>query len=282
MQRCPASLRLLSRSAVPRVSAQTNLASRRVTGGSRWLSSGSPESSSAASARGRNAIGPFTIRSGAVFLLTGAGLYYYFQQEKAKLQQRKSAETANQKVGRPKIGGPFELTDQDGKTFSDKDLLGKWSLVYFGFTNCPDICPEELDKMSIVVKDIAKSHATDILPVFITCDPARDDVKAVKAYIRDFHPSLVGLTGSYEDIKKTCKAYRVYFSTPPNAKPTDDYLVDHSIFFYLMDPNGKFVDAFGRSMGPDEVKTKIGKYLDEFKSKDGKPFWYEQQQQQQQ
>ncbi|KAK4055657.1 Cu-binding protein [Microbotryomycetes sp. JL201] len=280
---------------------QPSLASRRAAGATRWVSSGSPESSSAASARGRNAIGPFTIRSGAVFLLTGAGLYYYFQQEKAKLQQRKSAETANQKVGRPKIGGPFELTDQDGKTFSDKDLLGKWSLVYFGFTNCPDICPEELDKMSVVVKDIgtsrlvvlntheaggfiivstAKSHETDILPVFITCDPARDDVKAVKAYIRDFHPSLVGLTGSYDDIKKTCKAYRVYFSTPPNAKPTDDYLVDHSIFFYLMDPNGKFVDAFGRSMGPDEVKTKIGKYLDEFRSKDGKPFWYEQQQQQ--
>jgi protein SCO1/2 len=75
-----------------------------------------------------------------------------------------------------------------------------------------------------------KAHGKDsILPVFITCDPARDDVKAIKAYCSDFHPTLVGLTGTYEDIKKTCKTYRVYFSTPPDAKATDDYLVDHSI-----------------------------------------------------
>ncbi|KAK4057872.1 Cu-binding protein [Microbotryomycetes sp. JL221] len=281
MQRFPTALRLLSRSRHAQVPTRAWSTSRLgQTVAQRSLSS-SPESSSASAARGRNAIGPFTLRSGAVFLLTGAALYYYFQQEKQKLTQRKKDETANQKVGRPKIGGPFVLTDQDGKPFGDKDMLGKWSLVYFGFTNCPDICPEELDKMSIVVSDISKSHETSILPVFITCDPARDDVAAVKAYIRDFHPSLVGLTGTYDDIKKTCKQYRVYFSTPPNAKATDDYLVDHSIFFYLMDPNGKFVDAFGRSMGPEEVKTKIARYLDEWKVKDGKPFWYEQSQQSQ-
>ncbi|KAL7008683.1 Cu-binding protein [Cystobasidiomycetes sp. EMM_F5] len=103
-----------------------------------------------------------------------------------------------------------------------------------------------------------------VLPVFITCDPARDSVQAIKAYCKDFHPTLVGLTGSYDDIKRTCKAYRVYFSTPPNTKATDDYLVDHSIFFYLMDPEGQFVDAFGKSFSADEVTHKVDTYMKEW------------------
>ncbi|SCV70617.1 BQ2448_3379 [Microbotryum intermedium] len=258
----------------------------------------SPYDGPSESTRTRAAVGPFTLRAGAIFALTGVGLYCYFKREKAKIQAHKEQEHATAKIGQPNIGGPFVLTDQDGKSFSDKDMIGKWSLVYFGFTNCPDICPEELDKMGLVVKAISKSHNIDILPIFITCDPARDDVQAVKSYVRgerrsvrllplrpvtdlaqthpprpDFIPSLVGLTGTYEEIKKCCKAYRVYFSTPPDAKPTDDYLVDHSIFFYLMDPNGKFVDAFGRSMGPVEVENKIGKYLSLWKQNDGKEGW---------
>lgn len=213
------------------------------------------------------------MKAGALFVATGVGLWFYFQAEKDKVRERKRMETAAARVGRPKIGGPFLLTDQDGKPFGDKDLLGKWSMVYFGFTNCPDICPEELDKMTVVVDSISDSHKTDILPVFITCDPARDDVAAVKTYVKDFHPSLVGLTGTYDDVKKTCKAYRVYFSTPPNTKPGDDYLVDHSIFFYLMDPTGKFVDAFGRSMGAQDVANKVRGYLDEWNEFGGKGSW---------
>ncbi|KAI5477319.1 mitochondrial metallochaperone Sco1 [Pseudohyphozyma bogoriensis] len=222
-------------------------------------------------ARTKNAVGPFTLRAAAVFAVTGGGLYMYFQSEKRKIAEKKAEETAAAKIGRPKIGGPFVLTDQNGNEFSDKDLLGKWSMVYFGFTNCPDICPEELDKMSIVVNDVAKSHATNVLPVFITCDPARDNIAAVKAYVKGEILSVC----TYEDIKKCCKAYRVYFSTPPNAKPTDDYLVDHSIFFYLMDPNGKFVDAFGRSMGADAVSDKVRAALDDWKAGGGRGSWTE-------
>lgn len=84
--------------------------------------------------------------------------------------------------------------------------------------------------MSSVVDKLSAVHGPDaILPVFITCDPARDSVAAINTYCKDFHPKLIGLTGTYQDIKKVCKTYRVYFSTPPDAKPTDDYLVDHSI-----------------------------------------------------
>ena len=120
--------------------------------------------------------------------------------------------------------------------------------------------------MTVVVDRLTAIHGKgSVLPIFITCDPARDSVEAVKAYCNDFHPSLIGLTGSYDDIKRTCKSYRVYFSTPPDAKPTDDYLVDHSIFFYLMDPEGQFLDAFGRTFSADEVTEKVDQYMKEWK-----------------
>ena len=105
--------------------------------------------------------------------------------------------------------------------------------VYFGFTHCPDICPEELDKMSAMIDLVHLSHRS-LLPIFVTCDPARDTPSVIKSYLGEFHPALIGLTGTWEQIKAVCKAYRVYFSTPPNVKPGQDYLVDHSIYFYLM------------------------------------------------
>ncbi len=113
-------------------------------------------------------------------------------------------------------------------------LIDRISKVYFGFTHCPDICPDELDKMAKMI-DLVRSKVGNVLrPIFISCDPARDTPAVVKSYLREFHPDLIGLTGDYEQVKATCKAYRVYFSTPPDVKPGQDYLVDHSIYFYLM------------------------------------------------
>lgn len=153
-----------------------------------------------------------------------------------------------------------------GHKVTHEDLEGAFTLIYFGFTNCPDICPEELDKMGEVVNSIEKDYGSPIVnPVFISCDPARDTLPLVSTYISDFHPRLVGLTGSYEAVKQACKSYRVYFSTPPNADPSGDYLVDHSIFFYLMDPEGRFVDAFGRSAGKEEVEKKVKEYVRRWK-----------------
>lgn len=106
--------------------------------------------------------------------------------------------------------------------------------VYFGFTHCPDICPEELDKMAIMIDEVKEMKGDVMRPIFITCDPARDTPAVVKAYLKEFHPDIIGLTGTWENVKAICKAYRVYFSTPPSVKPGQDYLVDHSIYFYLM------------------------------------------------
>lgn len=118
--------------------------------------------------------------------------------------------------------------------------------------------------MSEIVKSIDAKHGPVINPVFITCDPARDTLGATSIYVSEFHPRLMGLTGEYQAIKDACKQYRVYFSTPPGADPSGDYLVDHSIFFYLMDPEGKFVDAFGRSVNAQEASVKVMDFVDKW------------------
>jgi len=164
-------------------------------------------------------------------------------------------------IGKPKVGGPFRLQDQDGKTFSSEDMLGKYSLVYFGFTHCPDICPDELDKMALMYDKVTAECGKVLLPIMITCDPALDNPKVLKEYLTEFHPDFIGLTGTYDEIKATCKAYRVYFSTPSNVKPGEDYLVDHSIYFYLMDPEGDFVEAIGRNFTAGQAAKVITDHI---------------------
>ncbi|XP_006463927.1 hypothetical protein AGABI2DRAFT_187347 [Agaricus bisporus var. bisporus H97] len=210
-------------------------------------------------AMNRNTIGTLTPASAAVFVATGVGLYFYFRYEKQKLLEEREKERSSRQYGRPQIGGPFSLTRSTGETFTEKDLLGKWSLVYFGFTNCPDICPAELDKVGTILNKLGTEPALGktFLPVFISVDPARDTPERVGRYLADFHPAFVGLVGTYEAIKGVCKAYRVYFSTPPNADPQGDYLVDHSIFVYLMDPEGQFVEAFGQNTEADQIAARI-------------------------
>lgn len=218
----------------------------------------------------RNSVGVFTPTSAAIFVAAGVGLFFYFRYEKTRLLEEREKERMNKQYGRPQIGGPFSLTTDTGKPFTDEDLLGKWSLVYFGFTNCPDICPAELDKVTSVLDSIEKEHGKIFQPLFITVDPVRDSQSRISRYLQDFHPSFTGLFGSYDATKAVCKAYRVYFSTPPNADPNGDYLVDHSIFVYLMDPHGKFVEAFGQSVGEEVVKTKINEAISQWQQETGK------------
>lgn len=115
-----------------------------------------------------------------------------------------------------------------------------------------------------------KTHGDIFLPLFITVDPARDLPHRIGRYLEDFHPSFVGLYGDYEETKAVCKKYRVYFSTPPNSDPNGDYLVDHSIFVYLMDPNGEFVEAFGQSTTVEDVVNKIDESIKEWERETGR------------
>ncbi|KAF8334994.1 h-sco1 [Cantharellus anzutake] len=210
--------------------------------------------------------GPFTWKAAALFIATGGGLWYYFTTEKAKMLEKRQQELATASYGKAKIGGPFSLITHEGKRCTEKDLMGHWSLLYFGFTNCPDICPDELDKMGSVVDSLDREFGKIVQPVFISCDPRRDTVQRTAAYVKDFHPRLIGLTGDYEAVKATCKAFRVYFSTPPDTKPGDDYLVDHSIFFYLMNPAGEFVDAYGKSQTAETIRSKVAEAISQWQT----------------
>lgn len=199
----------------------------------------------------------------AFFLFVGGLSYAIFEYQKKKMDQEQAKES-RKGYGTPQIGGhPFQLIDQDGKEFTDKDMLNKFSIVYFGFSHCPDICPDELDKLGCWLDDLSKDRI-ELQPLFVTCDPARDSPEVLKEYLKDFHPGIKGLTGSYEDIKQMCKQYRVYFSTPEHVKPGQEYLVDHSIFFYLMDPQGKFITILGRNLdeltGAEKIRESIWEY----------------------
>ena len=174
---------------------------------------------------------------------------------------------ANKGIGKPLVGGPFHLTTMDGKEFTEQDLKGKYSLIYFGFTHCPDICPEELDKMAGMIDRVKDKQGDVMKPVFISCDPARDTPEVMRRYLADFHEDIVGMTGSWQEVKDVCKAYRVYFSTPPDVVSGQDYLVDHSIYFYLMDPDGDFVEAIGRNFTVDAAAKVINDHVADWKSK---------------
>ncbi|KAI9778265.1 MAG: Cu-binding protein [Geoglossum umbratile] len=215
-------------------------------------------------AKSRYRSGPFSWKAGTLFFLSGAGMIFYFRFEKARIERNRIAEAAKG-IGKPKVGGKFELVNQDGQPYTDEDMRGKFALVYFGFTHCPDICPEELDKMAEMIDLVRAASGNVMRPIFVTCDPARDTPAVVKSYLKEFHPALIGLTGTWEQIKAVCKAYRVYFSTPPGVKPGQDYLVDHSIYFYLMDPEGDFVEAIGRQHSPQQAADIITGHIGDWR-----------------
>ncbi|WP_257545940.1 SCO family protein [Sphingopyxis sp. DBS4] len=140
-----------------------------------------------------------------------------------------------------KIGGPFTLTDQDGKTVRDTDFAGKYRLVYFGYSYCPDICPVDLQKLMRGLSAFEKSdpaRGARVAPMFITVDPERDTPAALKAFVSRYHPRLLGLTGTPEQIAAVAKAYVVTYNKVPGSAP-DRYLMAHSQLAFLMDPVGK-------------------------------------------
>lgn len=138
------------------------------------------------------------------------------------------------------VGGPFTLTDQNGKRVTEKDFLGSYMLVFFGYTYCPDICPTELQVMMAAL-DALGPDADKIRPVFISIDPERDKPEVLKAYVENFGPRLTGLTGTPEEVAAAAKAYRVYYAKAGNAAGSSEYLMDHSSIIYLMGPDGSFV-----------------------------------------
>jgi protein SCO1 len=163
------------------------------------------------------------------------------------------------KVAQPAaIGGPFQLTDQNGKAVTDASLKGKPTLIFFGYTHCPDVCPTSLFELSEVLRAMGKD-ADKVNAVFISVDPERDTPATMKDYLSSFDPHLEGLSGDPAETAKVITSYRVYAKKVPTKD--GDYTMDHTALIYLMDRDGRFVSPFNLKRSPEEAATELKRYL---------------------
>jgi protein SCO1 len=163
------------------------------------------------------------------------------------------------KVAQPAaIGGPFQLTDQNGKAVTDKNLKGKPTLIFFGYTHCPDVCPTSLFEISEVLRAMGKD-ADKVNAVFISVDPERDTPTTMKEYLSSFDPHLEGLSGDPAETAKVITSYRVYAKKVPTKD--GDYTMDHTALIYLMDRDGRFVSPFNLKRTPEEAAVELKRYL---------------------
>lgn len=199
---------------------------------------------------------PVSFASLALMGIAGGAVALYYNAQKEERLKEVSKQVTT--VGRAALGGPFALIDHHGQPKTDASYHGKFMLLYFGFTYCPDICPSELVKIGKVMDLLEKKgYGGLVKPVFISVDPNRDSIGQLRYYARDFHPSIDYLTGTTEQVGAAAKAYRVYFSKAHDVdvESEDDYLVDHSIVLYLVAPNGEFVEFYTqRTEVPDIIE----------------------------
>src|SRR5690348_10959151 len=156
------------------------------------------------------------------------------------------------------IGGQFQLVDQNGKPFSDANLKGKWHLVFFGYTHCPDACPTALNEMSLALDRLGLKR-DEVGVVFITVDPERDTPDVMKSYVQSFDAPIVALTGSPEAVAQAAKAYRVFYAKHP--RPDGDYDMDHSAVIYVMNPEGRFTATVTPDSSPDATVPRLQKLI---------------------
>jgi cytochrome oxidase Cu insertion factor (SCO1/SenC/PrrC family) len=163
-------------------------------------------------------------------------------------------------AGQALVGGPFTLIDHTGKRVTDQDFRGKFLLVFFGFTNCADVCPTALQVMAAALDKLGP-NAARITPVLISVDPAHDTPAVLATYVASFHPRLVGLTGSQAEIDAVAKAYRVYVKKVPDPKSTAGYTIDHSSIIYVMGPDGAYRSHFTHATSPEVMAERLSGLL---------------------
>ncbi len=178
------------------------------------------------------------------------GVYFTY------FQQSRNCAPSGIIAGAGKIGGPFKLTNHKGKVVSDKDVIKGLTLVYFGYTLCPDICPLDMARTAEAV-DILDAKGIDATPVFITIDPARDTAQVLADFVDLMHPKMIGLTGTAAEIADVASAYKTFYRKVGEG---EDYLMDHMRFTYLMSPKG-FLDLVRPDLTAEQVAEKVACYV---------------------
>jgi protein SCO1 len=156
------------------------------------------------------------------------------------------------------VGGKFSLVDQNGNKFTDADLKGKWQLVFFGYTHCPDVCPTALNDLSLALDQLG-GREKQVGIVFISVDPARDTPEVLKSYVESFGGPIEALTGTPDEVAQAAKDYKVFYAKHPRAD--GGYDMDHSALIYVMDPNGRFVSTFTPDDTSDTMAARLKKLV---------------------
>lgn len=198
--------------------------------------------------------GLLILAAGLLVLAIAGAAGWYLTQDKGAIQTGTTEGTGGA------IGGPFTLTDQNGQTRSDAEFRGKYLLVYFGYTYCPDACPTALSVSTQALTRSDPALAAKLQPLFITVDPERDTVESLKTYISHFHPSYLALTGSAEQIATVAQGYRVYYQKV-QPEGASDYLMDHTPFMFLMDPNGTYLTHFDWQISSEELTKALAQWV---------------------
>jgi len=156
------------------------------------------------------------------------------------------------------VGGPFELVDHTGRSVTQAAYAGDYLLVFFGYTFCPHVCPMTLGRVSVALDALGEGAAERVRPLFISVDPERDTPEVLAAYVVAFHPRIVGLTGSAEQIKAVAEAYRVfYLRVEEEGVSAENYMMDHSTIVYLMAPDGRYLRHFSNGTNPETMAASI-------------------------
>lgn len=188
-------------------------------------------------------------------LLGGMAYFVYRGQPDDQFSQCRTAQVA---LGKSSIGGPFTLVNHLGETVTDKQVLDKPSLVYFGYTFCPDVCPLDNARNAEAV-DLLKASGHQVTPVFISIDPNRDTPEVMAEFVDYMHEDMIGLTGTPEQVKAASVAYKTYFR---RTSDDEDYLMDHTTFTYLVLPEHGFVEVFRRAVTPEQMAETTACYVD--------------------
>ncbi len=182
----------------------------------------------------------------------------YFTSRETPVSETEQARTAEE-IAREIVTGEFSLVDGSGRPLTDVDFRGSWLLIFFGYTHCPDVCPTTLGTVALIMDDLG-ADGDALQPLFITVDPARDTPDIVGAYAAAFHPRIIGLTGSEEQVAAAAKSHRAYYARVPLPE-AGDYAMDHSAHLYLMDPDGLYATAFSQRDTVESIVQSIRRRL---------------------